>query len=433
MEQLWVGMTGTGHYDDIEHLPKNWDQKYVQLYPHGTAKLNAILSSMKDQKATAPELAWWEDEVTPYGGAMTGIYTNTSLGTAYTSGTAAAGTTLYVKCAKATVLLFRPGLEVMMTQQGDSRNDVVAKVIDAVENGDDSFLAVRLLQADGAGPGDLTDCDYIFVIGDINPQCSFPAVARVKERVKKGNYTQITQDVYSLSRTQDQSTFTSGDKKQQYKAECLRRFNEMREFQYMFGVKSVETNPENGQPEYTTDGIVQFLKSGAPDHIRHYHLFGGTSPYKGQTWLQKGKPFLDESLEMLFHYTDGSVGKKLMLAGNGAISGLNELVGEHGHFNMSEVTTTFGWRVWRYRSPFGDVDFLTYPLFNLYPGFSNTVMALEPQNLKRWVLQKTKHKDVTPPGLDGQIFQFLAEDGLQVRYAKTMMLLTGVGVNNAVT
>lgn len=434
MEQLWVGMTGTGHYDDTDHLPKNWDQKHVQLYPHGTAKLNAILSSMKQGKATGPELGWWEDEVTPYGGAITGVYTDTGLANAYTSGTAPVGTTLYVKCAKATVLMFRPGLEIMMTELGDSRNDVVAKVLDMHENGDSSFLAVRLMVADGGGPGDLTDCDYIFSIGDINPQGSFPAVPRVKERVKKGNYLQIWQDTYSLTRTQDQSTFTSGDKKMQYRAECLNRFNEMREFGYQFGVKSVGTNADNGQPEYTTDGIVQFLKSGAPDHIRHYHLFGGSSTYKGQAWVAKGKRFLDESMEMLFHYTDGSRGKKLVLCGNGAISGLNQLAEMTGvRFNMSEVTTTFGWSIWRYRSPFGDVDFMTYPLFNLYPGFANTCMFLEPHNLKRWVLQQTKHEDVTPKGLDGAIYQFLAEDGLQVRYPKTMMLLTGIGVDNAVT
>jgi hypothetical protein len=268
------------------------------------------------------------------------------------------------------------------------------------------------------------------VIGDINPHGGYPVESRARESTKVWNYCQIFKESYSFTRTMKQTKFVSGDKPKKLKADALARFNEQREGAYLMGPLSHGKNPENGQDEYTTQGIINFLKSGAPQTIRHFNLLDGSSPYKGQTWDAMGHTFLDESLEMVHHYTTGSVGQKLVLCGNGALGGINRLAKVNSTFQLTSATTTFGWNIRKYLSPWGEVKFLTYPRFSMYPGMSNAMLFLEPQNIKRKVIQKTIHQNVTPKGFDGEVWEYLAEDGLKVRYPKTMMLLTGVGLNN---
>lgn len=430
MEPLWVGLSGTGNWDD-DHRPKDWDQKYTQLFPYGKASLNAILSLMEAEQADDQEIYWWEDELQAQGADIEGVYYDTALQQAYQSGDdKPAGTVVYVKLgANTDVRRFRPGLEVMLREGNDLRNDVAGKVIDTSE-GAYNWVAVRLLQADGSGPGDLSDSDYLMVIGDINPQAGFPVVPRTYERTKVYNYLQIFKETYQYSRSMKQTAFKTGRKDKWLEARALQLFNEQRENAFLWGPRSMDINPENGQEEYTTGGIVSFLKSAAPQNVRHYHLFDGSSPYKGQAWESKGKRFLDESLELLFHWSDGSMGRKVALCGNGALSGINRLVETHGQFNVTSETTTFGWNVTKYVSPFGVVKFLTYPQFNLYKHLSHSVLFLEPHNLKRKYMQRTTKRDVTPEGFDGEKYEFLSEEGLKIRYPKTMMLLTGVGMDN---
>lgn len=434
MDSLWLGMTHTGVFDDT-HRAKDWDQKYTQLFPVGAAKLSALLSLKESTPCEDPETYWWEDVQTPYGASMTGVYTDVALSSAYTSGTAVEDTVLYVKMAADDAKKFRPGLELMFRDSDNYNNNVLGKCVDVVINGASSYLAVKLLEADGSGPGDISDADYIFQVGDVNPEGGYPVTSRFYERTAIYNYLGIFKETYDWTRTEEQTKFKSGNKVEQKRAQALRRFNEQREFAFLFSKKTKKTSGENGSNEYTTGGITRYIQEYAPDNIADYHLLTGTSPYKGKAWTDDGggKAFLDEYFNQIFSVNTGSVGEKLCLCDSLALNAVDRLLGTGNHqMQVTSETNTLGWRIKRYRATLGDVLFVNYGLFNLY-GITNTMLLVEPQNLTKRIMQKTKHHEVTPNGMDGKRFEFLSQECLAVRYPQTMGWLRGVGLDNEQT
>lgn len=439
MDQLWVGMSGVGRWgtEADGHRPKNWDSKYYELFPQGRAKLNAILSAMSSTPTDDIEFKWWEDVVQAQGSTITGIYTGNGLtaGVALANGTSvAAGTVLFIAFsataadAEAAAKRFRPNLEVMLRDQSDISLSWVAEVVDVVIQGAKSHIAVKTLNAHTYATSTV---DYVQVIGDINVEGGYPVESRFREQTLVSNYCQTWKEAWEITEHAKRTNFRTGKKPEQLKAQALARFNEQREFGYLFGRKSLTTSAENGGIKATTQGILPFILDNCSENVANFSTSSNTK-YDGKTWLTAGKQFLDDYLEQLFAWTTGSVGAKLALCGSGAVSGLNRLASTSAsQFQMSERSTTFGWSVWKYRSPFGDIDFLTYPPFTLYPGFSNTMLLLEPQNLKRRVMQATEHRDVTPVGMHGEKYEFVAIDGLQLLFPKTFMVLDGIGVDNA--
>ena len=371
---------------------------------------------------------------------VAGLYTAPSLaaGVAVADGTEyAAGAILYIKptqtsaaTAETAIKRFRPGLQVLIRATTKPvAGTWTAKVIDCVVQGTSSYLAVKTLNTytyTTAGA-----INYLQVIGDVNPEGGFPVTSRALESDWLENYVQTYKESWDITSHAKLTNFRSGSKPAQLQGQALERFTEQREFSYIWGRKSRSTNPDTGKLEYTTHGIIPFIEDYASSNILDY-ANSSDSKYDGKPWTTAGKRFLDDSLEQLFSWTTGSVGKKLALCGPGAVSGLNRLFGTNGmQINVSSKDNSLGWSVWTFHSPFGDIDFTTYAPFALYSGYQNTMLLMEPQNMKRRTFQATSHKEVTPVGMDGEKWEYKASDGLQLLFPQTFMLLTGIGLDNA--
>lgn len=430
-DTYFCGLRATGDLVTNE-LADNWRAGILRIFPNGMAPLTGLTALMTSEKLTeGPHYHWWTKTLTTQRATVTGIYTDTALGTAYTSG-GVAGSILYVKMSEADSAYFRAGHQVLLRDASDYNVDVNAKVLSVTANGASSYIVVRLLEADDnatATSHDLSDADTCLIVGNINPQGGTRPEAITQGPTEFSNYTQIFRNSLDLARTLMQTRLRTGDAYQEAKKDALEQHSIEMEKAFFWGIQSSNTGA-NGKPETTTDGIVPLIKT-----------YGTTSDYSldtnysGKTWLDGGADWLDEQLEVIFRY--GSQ-ERLGFAGSGAILGIQKLVKELGFYTVNVQTTSFGMKVLEWVTPFGSLYLKTHPLFSYEATTRNSVVLIEPKNIKYRFIQDTMFKaDNTDTqgggtGKDGKEEEYLTECGLEMHYPLTCGYLNGFNTDSAV-
>lgn len=421
----FLGMRGTGDWVSNQR-PENWREAILYLYPNGSAPLTAILSMMKKESTDDPVFHWWTKKLPVQGGAVTGIYTDADMTTAYTSG-GSAGDTLYVKVAEATAEHFRPGHQAILRDSDDPDVDVNVKVTAVTKNGANSKLTVLLMEDDdNSSSHDLSDADRIFVIGNLNPEGSEAPSALAYDPVEYSNYTQIFRTILEMTRTAQKTRLRTGDAIKEAKREALELHSIEMEKAFLFSIKSLRTG-DNGKPERSTWGIRPFVRQYAPNNVANYAT---DSNYSGNTWIQGGEDWLDNQLEILSRYGKGEV---LALCGSGALQGLNKLAKENGNIQLRPRDAAYGLKVREWEHPAITVYLKTHPLMSLEPTTRNSMIFLFPQNLVFRYIDDTKFDpNMETPGTDGTKQGFLTEAGLEIHHPDMFLILDGVGQDNTV-
>lgn len=431
----FLGMRGNGDWA-TDQRPKNWRETILYLYPNGDMPLTAIMSKLKSEAVDDPEFNWWTKGLATQRAAITGIYTDAGLSTAYVSG-GVAGDTLYVKMALASCKEFRPGHQVLLRDASNYTVDVNAKVTSRNLNGANSYVACKLLEADDNGSEfslNLSDADTIMIIGNINPEGGTMPSAIAYDPVKYSNYTQIFRTPLSITRTARKTRLRTGDQYKEAKREALELHGIEMEKAWIFGIPTEGTG-DNGKPERTTGGILYFLKTYAADNVNDFSL---NSTYSGKNWTDDGggDTWLKTYLEQLFRYGKR---EKLAICGTSALLGINNLVEGSTHYTMTAATKSYGIAVTEWITPFGKINLMTHPLFSQETTLRNSMLILEPENLKyRYIDDTTFYSEGNPKAqstsarVDGTEEEFLTEAGLEFHHPSTMMFLNGVGKNNEV-
>lgn len=433
----FLGMRGNGDWV-ADQRPKNWRDTILFLYPNGDVPLTAILAKMKSQRVDDPEFNWWTKTLPTQAAAITGVYTDSILSTAYTSG-GVIGTELYIKMAAADVSQFRIGHQVLLRDASDFTVDVNAKVIGKGTNGASSYVQVKLLEADdnSSHSHDLSDADRIIIIGNINEEGAAMPSAIAYDPVKLYNYTQIFRTPLSITRTARKTRLRTGDQYKEAKREALELHSLEMEKAFLFGIKTESTGTD-GKPERTTEGILTCLRENVPANVDDFAL---NSTYSGKGWLDDGggEHWLETYLELVFRY---GAGEKLALCGNSALLALNRLAKVNGHFTMTPQTTSYGIRVVEWVTPFGTIYLKRHPLMSQETTLQKSMLLLEPKNLTYRFVDDTQfygegEAKQAAPGTnggrrDGTVEEFLTEAGLEMHHPATMMFLNGLGDDNAV-
>lgn len=428
----FYGMRGTGDWA-TDQRPKNWRETIFYLYPNGAAPLTAMLSKMKSEKVDDPEFNWWTKTLPSQGGAVTGVYTDAALSSAYTSG-GVAGSILYIKMALALSKEFRVGHQVLLRDASDYEVDVNAKVLSVVHNGASSYVCVKLLEADDNGTTlthDLSDCDTILIVGNVNPEGGSLPDAIAYDPTKWTNYTQIFRTSLSITRTARRTRLRTGDAYKEAKRECLELHSIEMEKAFMWSV-ATEGTGSNGKPERTTLGLVPAIKAGAASNCNDYSL---NSTYTGQTWLSGGETWLNIMLEQMFRY--GSK-QRLAFCGSGTLLGINNLVLANGQFSISTATRSYGVQVTEWVTAFGRIDLITHPLFSYQATNRYSMAIFEPEKLKYRYIDDTTfygESDKQNTGaarVDATDEEFLTECGLEYQDPIGWGFLNGVGVDSVV-
>lgn len=432
----FIGMRGTGDWG-TDQRPKNWRETILYRFPNGAAPLTAILSKLGEESVNDAEFNWWTKSLSSQGGAITGVYTDASLSTAYVSG-GIAGDTLYIQIAEAFVDEIRIGHQVLLRDSSDLTVDVNAKVTGRTVNGASSSISVKLLEADdNSTTYDLSDADRMIIIGNINAEGSSMPDAIAYDPTKWSNYTQIWRTPIEMARTALRTRLRTGDQRKEAKREALQMHSVEMERSFMFGIPT-ENNGTNGKPERTTLGLIPAIRGGYTGHggdAGTVSDYISDSSYSSQSWLQGGEHWLDTQLEIMFRYGSG---EKLAFCGSSAQLAITRLVKNSGSYEINSATKAYGLNVREWITPMGTINIMTHPLMSLEPTMRNTMTIFEPENLKFRYIDDTTYKSAKDPldkdsewsDRDGIKEEYLTEAGLEYHHPIGWGYLTGLGSDN---
>ena len=442
-----LGMRGTGDWI-TDQRPKNWRELLLFLYPNGDMPLTAIMSKMKSEKTDDPEFNWWTKKFPEQAGAVSGVYTDTGLSAAYSSSYAsgahgaATAATVYVKMTAAVIAEFRVGHQVLLRDASDPYADVNGKVTARTVNGDSSYLTVTLLEADdnsyhifGASSHNLSDCDRIMVIGNINEEGAAMPTGIAYDPTKYYNYTQIFRTPLSITRTARKTKLRGGPAYQEAKREALELHGVEMEKSIIFGIPTENTG-SGGKPERTSQGIIDFVRTNVPANFNSYDL---NSTYTGLDWTADGggETWLDAMLEQLFRF---GTSERLALCGSGVILGIQQLVKAGAHMNITPTTTGYGLKVLEWITPFGTIYLKTHPLMSQETTTRKKLLLFPPTNLVYRYIDDTVFYGEGEKGeaaagtnyqrVDATNEEYLTEAGYEFHHPDTFMVLDGFGTNN---
>lgn len=425
-------MRGTGDWV-TDQRPMNWRQNILYLYPNGMTPLTAILSMMGSKKVDDPQFHWWTQQMGSVGGTVTGVFTTPDLGTAYVSG-GVAGDVLYVSVAATLANRIKAGHQVLLRDASDYRVDVVGKVLDNSISGTTATLSILLLEADdNSAAHDLSDADTLLVIGSINSEGAAMPNPIAMNPTKHYNYTQIFRSSLAITRTARSTNLRTEDDYQKAKRECLEMHSIEMELAYLWGIRT-ERIGDNGKPERTTQGVINFIRNNAAANCDDYTL---NTDYTGHTWIQEGEIWLKAFFEQIFRY---GASEKLCLCGSGALLGIDALAMTGGQINLAPGQKTYGMDVRTWITPFGTIHMKTHPLFSFDATTRNMMVILEPKELEYKFIQDTTFygeasSKTHPEGyghrrIDGTEEEYLTECGLEFGFPDKCGVLNGVGLPN---
>ena len=171
------------------------------------------------------------------------------------------------------IIHFRVGHTVVMRDASDFTVDVVGKVTARTSNGSSSSIGVKLLEADdnSSYSHDLSDCDKVMVIGNVNAEGAAMPSALAYDPDKLYNYTQIFRTPLSITRTARKTKLRTGDQYKEAKREALELHGIEMEKAFLFGIP-YEGTGDNGKPERTTEGLITCLRTNNSGNVADFQL-----------------------------------------------------------------------------------------------------------------------------------------------------------------
>jgi len=424
----FLGMRGTGDWV-TDQRPKNYRESMLYLYPNGRMPLTAIMSKMKKEVTDDPEFNWWTKNLAGQAGAITNIYTDSAMTSAYTSG-GAIGSVVFVKVAEATAKEIRKGHKVILRDTSHMDVDVVCKVLESLTNGASSRITVKLLEADDNGATtDLSNADRIVVIGNMNAEGAPMPDAISYDPTKYSNYCGIARTPLEITRTAKKTKLRTPEQYKEAKREALELHGIEMEKDTIWSIP-YEGTGDNGKPERSSGGLNYFINEYASDNVSD---FTTETDWAGSTWLEGGEDWLDTKLEAMFRY---GTGEKLAICGSGALLQLQKLVKATGNYELSSGTEAYGIDLTTWVTSFGKVYLKTHPLLSYEVTTRNLMFITEPQNMTYRYIDDTffkaddSERKGGPIGKDGTAEEYLTEYGYEFHHPLTFGKLYGFGNDN---
>jgi hypothetical protein len=357
------------------------------------------------------------------------------LSAAYASG-GVVGDVLYAQITTILANRIREGHQILLRDASDYRVDVVGKVIGVTRGTTNSVLAIRLLENDDNSPAhDLSDCDTFKIIGNINPEGGEMPDAIALNPVQVYNVTQIFRTPLSLTRTALKTKLRTPEQRQKAKAEALEMHSWEMELAFLWGILT-ENIGDNGKPERTTRGVINFVRQYAAANCDDYTL---NAAYAGLAWTNVlgGQVWLKNMLEQVFRF---GAAEKLCLCGSGFLLGIDALAQAFGTVQLLPAAKVYGMQIREWITPFGSIMMKTHPLFSYDATTRNMGILLEPKELGyRYIDDTTFYGESDKKDhsfgygqrrVDGTHEEFLTECGLEFGLPQKCAVLNGVGLDN---
>lgn len=432
----FFGMRGTGNFVENE-MPETWREMILMMDPNGDAPLTAMQSMMPSEAADSPIVHWWEQLLPNQSGAVTDIYSNAALSTDISAKGTAANTTVYVKLAAAVAEEFRVDHTVLLRDESNPLVDVVGQVTGRQINGANSYLAVRLEEADdndASGTDGLHTVDRIMIIGSAHPEGAARPDGVQYDPSEKYNNMQIFRTSVEITNTAAATHLrTGGNKWEQQRMQRLLHHGYEMEMAQFFGIRTSGVG-SNNKPLRKMYGIIPWTKAfAASANVSDYRTVSNEFVASGAKWTAGGIDWIDYMLSVIFKY--GSL-EKIMYCGNLVPFYINQVVKAAGHsqFNFEPTTVSYGIKVVKWETTYGTLWIKRHPLFVREQSLNTVGVVVDPSNVRyRPLNTRDTHErpiaEGADGGIDGKVTEWLTECTQELHHADTFAYLTGFGTD----
>lgn len=437
----YLGMPGTGQFA-ADQLPEDWEQMIMFQYPNGQTPIFAIQSMFPKQTVKSSTFHWWTEVMPVRTGAVSDIYIDAGLTTAYVYATHHAtkgitGATIYVKVAESIAEQVIEGTTVALRDEDRPKVTVRGRVTGTSINGASSYLAVQLIEDDDnddtPASYNLATVDRVILMAPAYPWGSTTPQGMSYTPTELTNNTQIARDTFDASRTALAEEKRTGNKWENDKIRLMYRHAQGWEWTALFGHKYSTTDPVTKQPLKFTQGMLDFLLT---NNSANFIDFRYDSNYSGKKWTEAGHKFIRKYFKLLKRYAADQV---FCLVGDSAAEGMEELAETYGQINLDVAERDYGLEVSRWHTFSGSFDFKTHALMSIEDSTARMMVFYIPANLKLAPLVNNGESGVTTfdpemqvPGTDGKTAGFLSEQGWKFYQPYQWLILDGIGADNLV-
>jgi len=437
----FMGMIGTGDWADNQ-VPESWAQYIMHEYPNGSAPMFAMQGMFKEEQVDSHTFHWWTKTTPVQAGAVTSVYIDSGLVTEYVyashqSANGIAGQVVYAKVAEALAKEFRKGHNVRLRDSDQITADVYGRVVDVLYDGSNSYVAVKLREADdnhtSSSTYNLSTVDRILITSSSFSDASAAPSSITYLATEYSNYIQVFRNTMELGLIAKATSLRTGDAYLEEKRQCGELHSIEMEKSGFWGKKFTGTD-DNGQPIYETQGLIDFVTTNASSNVVDFRN-ATDAAYSGKTWLQAGKKFLNTYIMQLARYLTG--GECIAFCGDAALLAINDLAEAYGDISLTTKQKDYGIEVTEWHIPGMRVNLKTHPLFSHETTHQNMMVLLHPRNVKFAPLVgggenfHTKYQmDLQVPGVLGKHEGYLTVGGWKFYFPNQFMVMYGVGQDN---
>lgn len=442
------GMRGPGQWtDDAE--PGNWREKILELFPNGSVAITAMTGMIGREEFIDSERHDWKTRtLAGQAGAVTNIYVDSNISTAYVYAThqatfGVANATVFCKVALATAKEFRVGHSCTLRDSDRYDVDVFGKVVEVQHNGANSIISVRLLEADDNSSDsdnyNLATVDRILVGGNINAQGGTTPDRVTYDPEDVYNLSEIWRTPMVLARTALKTRLRGRDAQLDEQEQTLLYHGIEMEKSLIWSIRSQNT-AANGNNENTIMGLNQFINTYASANVDSFKY---NTTYSGKTWLESGEDWMDDMLMNIFSVGTGDLGGEVFgMCGAGAALGIKRLAKSGSFISFESAQMSYGIKVVRWETIFGTINLKIHPLFNQETTNKYKMLIFSPSYV-RWLPIEDSDTDFYEDDsiakkrgafrrVDGICNEYLTEGTYEYNLQGPFGFLHDVGLDNAV-
>jgi len=434
----YLGMRGTGDWNDTEILDEEWRKLMFYLEPNGDMPITGITSMINSEVTPIKFVNWVTDYFSAAQGVIAGVFTDAALTTAYDTGTAAKGSTLYLQMAEALSEEFRAQTNASITDEDTYLVNRNVEVTATTQDGTDSYLTVKLLEADTyADANSIGKGDWIKTIGSIEEEgADYPEAISYSPTPFK-NVTGIIRTPLEITRTQyySKNLRVNPQAYEYMKGKVLIDHGRDIEYKLLWSKYDDTSMGPKGKPKYSPMGLNEFIDSNVSANVFNFRV---DTDYTAKTWLESGDAFLKKALETIFMYGNDV---KFAVCGPTVIRGITDLAEVNGQYVLDWRTEDYGLRIATFHSPYGSIDLKVHPLFRFNTADKSKIMVIEPSNITPrpftasdvvFYEDDRKH-DKFSNGVDAVQEEYLSEITWEYHNPETFGIINGVGMDNVLT
>ena len=408
-----LGLPSVAKFRNKDLVNQSIRRRIIHSFPNGSAPLTAILAWCKNQPITDTQHQWFEKIHMPPRIVCRGnpvatstepdSYDSDNSGTALGAGAKTTTTPIFIK-VQTTGLVAEN--DVIRVGSWDVPLRVVGVVGASNGTADKGYIKVLPLRAFTYATTNALVADQVIdIIGSAYAEGSGSGAARgLVYPTRLLNQTQIFKEPFEITGSAGQVDMEY-DNTGAYKelSQDASRFHfEKIEKALIFGQRTTTTDA-NGREIRTMSGIIEFLKLwDAGDE--GLTIDGSTyAPYnfKGKTTSETdqlkryipntdGKISIDRLerwLRNINMYSNSKSAERLVVCGSGVMLAMSKAMRDQGSYRWEVGQSMFGTNFNKLVTSFGNINFLTHPLFNENPLYQNSALFLDVWSLNFRPLQ----------------------------------------------